>query len=171
MKKTSSDYDQAALAGRIKEMVDHLGTQVEAARIAGISTRQLRTYMSGESNPTFIVIARLTKASGFNSHYVMTGEGQKAQMKAPEATIALPGNIGAYLELRRSVFNRLNDLYATTAWPLTGSEEEELMLADHLSLIVTLPAAHWGEGVEVLLDGHKGAVTRVRRARAQKRSR
>ena len=62
------------LAHRISDVVGRLGGPNEAAgRVGSISGMQLRRYMSGESRPTFDVVAALAAASDVDLRWFADG--------------------------------------------------------------------------------------------------
>lgn len=80
--------DLLPIAARIREATKVIGTQVAAAKAAGVSPRQVRSYVSARSKPDADVLVRLADAAGFTLEWLVTGEGPKrrdeaAQLEAP----------------------------------------------------------------------------------------
>lgn len=68
-----SPEDRADLGRRIRTLVQAVGTQAEAARVAGLTTRQLSRMLSGEAAPSLLPIARLAAAAGLSLDWVVGG--------------------------------------------------------------------------------------------------
>lgn len=78
--------ERAEFAARMRAMVEAIGTQAQAAEVAGVSVRQLKMYLSGESAPAFLPIGRLAERSGFSLHWVMTGHGARSAVGTVKPT-------------------------------------------------------------------------------------
>lgn len=65
------------MAQRLRKVVDALGGQTKAALVAGVSARQIRKYLSTESGPPAVVIARLAAASGFGVEWLLAGRTEE----------------------------------------------------------------------------------------------
>jgi transcriptional regulator with XRE-family HTH domain len=71
-----SDDDRAALAARIGRLAAAAGSRKRAAELAGITAQQLGRLIAGSSaGPSATTLRRLALATGFDLHWVMTGEG------------------------------------------------------------------------------------------------
>lgn len=57
-------------------MGEAIGTQVEAAAVAGVTDRQFRAYTKSQAQPTFETVARLAQAAGFDLNWAATGRGE-----------------------------------------------------------------------------------------------
>lgn len=169
-KPDSNDPEAQALCERLREMVDVLGTQGAAAKVGRISPRQLRSYLSGESVPSFLVVSRMARAAGFNPNYVMVGDGPRLEVPVDEALIPIPSNMGAYLELRRELLLKLLNVYEDTSWPMPEHGDEDLLMADSFSLIADLSAKDWHLGIQIAAEGHRAAVAHIRRTKARLRN-
>ncbi|HEX2882273.1 MAG TPA: helix-turn-helix transcriptional regulator [Polyangiaceae bacterium] len=81
--------DLAALAARVRETVEAIGTQDEAAEVAGISTRQIKKYVGGEGVPPLPVAAALTRSAGYDLEWLATGLGQRERAAPASLLIGL----------------------------------------------------------------------------------
>jgi len=71
---TQSDFQQAS-AHRLRRLIDLLGiTQVEAARIMGITKHVLRNWLAAENPIQPYPLYRLCRAKGLDFNYVMLGD-------------------------------------------------------------------------------------------------
>lgn len=64
------------LGRRLKQVADSIGTQKDAATLAGVSVSQFARYIKGESEPSFLTIISLCKRANVNVLWLATGEGQ-----------------------------------------------------------------------------------------------
>lgn len=94
------DPSRLALAARVEEVADAIGTRRRAAAAAGISPQQLHNLISGKSAPSFLVAGRLAAEAGYDLHWLFTGEGPKLRT-APEPP--------SPVELDPRLFGRLLD--------------------------------------------------------------
>lgn len=73
-------------------MVSELPSRTEAARVAGITTHQLRLIVLGKSTGTSaLTLGRLARATGYDLHWVVTGEGsprRASEVRTPTPTPA-----------------------------------------------------------------------------------
>lgn len=139
---------------RLNQMIRVVGTQQEAAKIAGVSPRQLRKYISGRNRPPDEVIRRLAKASDFEPDYIFKG-GRK---EGAGSLIMLPGNMAGFLQLRRQQALRLLDVYPKDSWELPN-EEADIIMSDGLELITEkLPPELWEVGTQLIAEGHRAAL-------------
>jgi hypothetical protein len=95
--KDLSPAERASLAGRVREMVEEIGTHSAAAEVTHVSLRQLREYLAGRVAPPFLAVAKLAGATGRSLDWVATGEGSRmrpvpASPFVSELVQALPHN-------------------------------------------------------------------------------
>ncbi len=73
---TETEVDRSALRARLDDVCRLVGTDREAARIAGISVTQLHRYVIGSSEPRVAPVARLARAAEVRLGWLVWGEGQ-----------------------------------------------------------------------------------------------
>lgn len=71
-----TDAERLELAARIRAVTEAVGTQVEAAVVAGVSIGQLKAYVLGNSAPSLVPIGKLCLATGHDLNWVVTGKGR-----------------------------------------------------------------------------------------------
>ena len=79
---TSVPTSRSEVGTRIKAVAEQLGTRVEAAEIAGISTDQLARYIVGEGEISLSPIAKLALAAGVSLDWIWCGD---AVLKKPSS--------------------------------------------------------------------------------------
>lgn len=62
------------LGTRIGQVVDMFPTKREAAKVAGVTAEQLRSYISGRSKPPFEVISRMAAEKGVSLNWMAIGQ-------------------------------------------------------------------------------------------------
>jgi hypothetical protein len=138
------------LANRLREVAEAVGTQAEAARLAGVSLTQMQNYLAARSEPRTETLARLAVSSGFSLEWLISGSGPKRSSEAsdggttvgdlflaiagsPTASKAHPGGtkeLGAAAEFLRFV--------RAGATVLAGSPADEPLAIDDAELAVRL---------------------------------
>jgi transcriptional regulator with XRE-family HTH domain len=78
--------ERSGLGKRIREMVEVVGSNAEAAAVAGISVDQLSRLTAGTSSPSFLAVGRLAERTGFSLNWVMSGRGPRYAASAAKAT-------------------------------------------------------------------------------------
>lgn len=68
-----SPAERQDLAGRIRALVESVGTQSAAAEVAGLTPRQLSRMLSAEAAPSLLPVARLADAAGESLDWVASG--------------------------------------------------------------------------------------------------
>lgn len=63
------------VASRLREAVSRIGTQAQAAAVAGVSERQVRKYLAGKATPSHEVFWRLGLAGRLRPDWLRTGGG------------------------------------------------------------------------------------------------
>src|SRR5699024_1841151 len=81
---------------RISCLVDSFSSRTEAARVAGVSTEQLRRYLAGVT-PRLDVVARLCEAAGWSIDYVWSGSAANF-VASSLASVMLEDQGGSCLE-------------------------------------------------------------------------
>lgn len=66
----------AELGRRIREAIQVLGTQADAAKTLGVSLSQLRRYMDGDNEPTFGFIMALAATTHVEYNWLATGNDE-----------------------------------------------------------------------------------------------
>lgn len=61
------------VAERLREVARSIGTQAEAAAVIGVSPRQMRLYLSAQSEPSVESLATLALASGTSLEWLLSG--------------------------------------------------------------------------------------------------
>jgi len=131
--KDLSDEERVALATRLREMVEQIGTQPRAAEVAGVSLRALEQYLSGKVAPSLLATGNLAAATGYSLDWVLTGQGAKARdtTKLPDPRTN-PGDAAIASGLRmREILGSLwqvKEALARTGAPLDTIEEEDEVL-------------------------------------------
>lgn len=69
-----STEEREDLRARIRELVEAIGTQAEAATVAELDVRQIGRLLSGESAPSLLATARLAAAAGKTLEWVVGRE-------------------------------------------------------------------------------------------------
>ncbi len=98
---TATDADHSALRARLDDVCRLIGTDREAARIAGVSVTQLHRYVTGASEPRVAPVARLARSAGVRLEWLVWGEEPMRQTGESGALPAVtspptpaPANIG-----------------------------------------------------------------------------
>lgn len=65
------------LGRRIAEAADSIGERQHVAALLGVSAKQLRRAIQGDSVPNALVLARLAELSGYSVDYLLTGRGAR----------------------------------------------------------------------------------------------
>jgi len=118
--KLSNDYEKqdslksdfrVELGRRINKVILLFRTKKEAAKVAGVTTEQVRSYTNGNSKPPFEVLARLAIVKNVNLNWLATGEGE--MMTIP------PGVTGLDEDLLQTVVEKIEVfLYERNlSWP------------------------------------------------------
>jgi transcriptional regulator with XRE-family HTH domain len=82
--KDLSSEERVALARRVRDMVEAIGTQPKAAEVARVSLRQLEQYLSGNVAPSLLAAGNLAAATGFSLDWVLTGTGNRLRSSEPD---------------------------------------------------------------------------------------
>ena len=75
-------YDPA-LGERLSLAVARIGTQKEAAAVAGVTDEQIGRWKRGQAKPAFYGIVALAKAAGVSLDWLATGEGPREDRPRP----------------------------------------------------------------------------------------
>lgn len=82
------------LAARISTLVAKVGTQAKAAKVAGVSARQIRTYVSGRCEPSADALLRLARHTHVRVEWLIAGEGPADTTHAEGERIGKDAYIG-----------------------------------------------------------------------------
>lgn len=120
--------EREALAGRLRALVEAIGTQAEAAGVAQVSERQLRMYLAGDSSPPFLVVARLAAAANADLNWVMSGAG--SMKRATESAAPAP-QAETDARLLGRLVDALGRVYDTEGVALPRHDLGELAAAEY----------------------------------------
>ena len=118
--KFSNDYEKqdslqpdfrAKLGRRIDKVILLFRTKKEAAKVAGVTTEQVRSYTNGNSKPPFEVLARLAIVKNVNLNWLATGE--KEMMIIPSGVTEMNEDLLQTVVEKIEVFLYESDL----SWP------------------------------------------------------
>ena len=70
-----SNRSDLGFAGRIKTIIDLIGTADKLAELSGVSARSIGKYLAGDSDPSRARLAMLAKAANVRFLWLGTGEG------------------------------------------------------------------------------------------------
>lgn len=160
-RSTLNDLDPAAreaFAERLRLVVAAIGTQAEAAEVAGVSLAQLKNYLSGTSAPGFIAVGRLAVRAHIRLEWILTGEGSKEAGDGPvheslryaertRRAILVAMAIGDHLEALRGVElpDEIDDAigrFAETLAKLVVDEAERTELTECVRDLVVAVDTH-----------------------------
>lgn len=68
-----STDERRALGSRIKSACGRIGTNREAAAVAGVHLSTIEAYVGGRASPSLIAVARLATAAGISLDWIATG--------------------------------------------------------------------------------------------------
>lgn len=176
-KKKLSSSERAAVATRLRRVVEETGTQAEAAAIAGVSLRSMKRFLAGEIAPSFEAVRNLAVARGWNADWILTGQGQERRVSlkdSPEAqaevlamTQRAMGGPAALEVLLQLMHAGLFAIYEEEGFPLEERDEQEVLEIARATarFLANFPRERWPELVPVILESHRVAL-----AHAKKRS-
>lgn len=121
---------ESTLAERIKKCAHIAGSGDALANKTAIPRRTLETYLSGDAEPKASRLAAITKASGVNGNWLLSGEGPmlQADLQAP----APPGSLDpARLRLALTL---AKDAARAAAQPMTVEQEADLVMTFYMRL-------------------------------------
>jgi DNA-binding phage protein len=155
-----SPEQRAALAGRIRLMVEAVGTQTAAAEVAGISPRQLSDYIQAQGAPSFLPLMRLALHTGFDLNWVATGEGESH--RAPEGWQA-QAEIKVLLARLSRTLEPVLAIYREAGLSLSEEDGDEVIggLLDAIEE-TELPPELWPHTTGLILYCHRQAVRLLR---------
>jgi hypothetical protein len=91
-----------AFGERVDQMARAAGSRIQAAEIAKITVQQLGRIVSGRSpGASALTLGRLAQATGYNLHWIVTGEGEPRRSDAPAVPATPP--------LDPNLFGRITD--------------------------------------------------------------
>ena len=96
--------------GRMKEVVERVGSAEKLAKLSGISSRGIGKYLAGESDPSRVRLIAIARAAGVNLKWLATGDGPK--MTAELDISAIPEKALACFGSSDYVFIPLYDVHA-----------------------------------------------------------
>lgn len=146
-------------------MVEAIGTQPEAADIAGVSLRQLKQYLAGDAAPSMLAMGALAAATGFSIDWLVSGLGNKmrsARSNVGQKDAALESGIGMRETLAQ--IREVKDLFNKLGVRVVTNEEEDEVISGMLDVLddAGVPEAHH----LVVLRVVAAALRRVLEARA-----
>lgn len=65
------------IAARIRDAIEAIGTQAEAARLTGLSATTLKRYVAGRSMPSKDSVEAIATAAKYSFDWIMNGKGHK----------------------------------------------------------------------------------------------
>jgi transcriptional regulator with XRE-family HTH domain len=133
-----SDARRAALAARIREMVEQFDTVADAAKHAGISLSALEGYISGRSAPSAIPLAELALKTGYDLQWVMTGTGEKR--RSPEVQANIDETVRVW-GLARELIDGWRDVYGEAGIQLSKDKMDE-SAGDTLDAVTEFTSSH-----------------------------
>lgn len=96
-----SERQKAGLMSRLRDLVEKIGTQRQAAAVAQLDPRQITRMLSGEAAPSLLPVARLAEAAGKSIDWVVTGRDARvgSSVNVDLLTELADGIDAAYLEV------------------------------------------------------------------------
>jgi hypothetical protein len=84
--------------GRLKEIVDLVGSQAALAKKAGLAASTFQNYVEGGEPPRPVLVA-LAAAAGVSVNWLATGQGSKDRSLLPEGFVEIPS-----FDLRENIY-------------------------------------------------------------------
>lgn len=164
-----SASEQVELGERIARVVAAVGSPAEAARLAGITTKQLGRWTAGTQQPSAVSLGKLAQASGFSLDWILSGVGPERarDSKVSAAVTDLAGQWAGgprVVEmLAQLVHAGLYEAYFDTGFPLEDEDEQAVLaIARDCETLVDLPRDRWPEVARLLVGAQKVALRHVR---------
>ncbi|RJP17215.1 MAG: helix-turn-helix transcriptional regulator [Deltaproteobacteria bacterium] len=108
--------------GRMKEVVEMVGSAEKLAKLSGISSRGIGKYLAGETDPSRVRLVAIARATGVSIKWLATGEGPKTSAELDSASI--PEKTLARLRSSDYAFIPLYDVRAAAGSGATVDSEE-----------------------------------------------
>lgn len=145
-----------ALASRLREVVEAIGTQQAAADRVGVSLAQVKRYLQGRSRPSLKVAADLASAGGFAIEYVLTGKGPKTLQESISegARDAEPGE-----DIRDLLALRFRAACDVAGIPQAVSDPDAALLVDMaFTDVMSYPRAYQLHLANSVAEAHRHAL-------------
>jgi transcriptional regulator with XRE-family HTH domain len=171
-----TDEDLQALAARVRRVVEAIGTQAQAAEVAGVSLRHLKKYLAGEVPISARAAAALSANTGFSLDWLLLGDGPErgsrktrdsraVKLYAAELINDAIGSADAFTVLGLLVNSGLFAVYKEEGFDL---EELDAQLTfaiarDSVCAFARFDRERWPEVAPAIVDAHRAALRHVRR--------
>lgn len=133
-KAQMSAAELAALASRLRRVVEEIGTQADAARAARVSLRSMKRFLSGEAMPSAPIVAQLAAEGGWSTDWILTGKGRErlatrgVREKAAEVGKQWAGGAVALEVMTMLISEGLFDAYERAGFSLEEENEESILV-------------------------------------------
>lgn len=166
------------LAARVRRVVETIGTQADAARIARVSLRQMKKYLSGNTRISAKAAAPLCTETGFSLDWLLLGEGPErgprkardskgVRLLAEELVNEAVGGADAFTVLGLLVASGLFSVYQAEGFPLDELDVEaaHAIARDTVPAFQKLERDRWAVAAPALLESQRAALRHVRARR------
>jgi transcriptional regulator with XRE-family HTH domain len=151
--------ERSDLAARLRFLVKRIGTQAEAAKVAGVTPQQLRNLISGKSAPSLQPVANMALHGGVSLDWVVTGQGSPDRRWGLERAVAAVEGMRPVFALQRELSHVLGRVYGDAGLPM--SEDDELdVVGSAIDAVMEsgLGPEHWAGLVDAVVASHRAAI-------------